>query len=69
MVNPTTVTKLRLLHELTLQKGSFEDLVIVNKIVASFEAYETLTVIEKVKANKIYRKLKLKDFKNERKSN
>ena len=58
MINPETVRKLKLLHEITLQKGSFSDLVKVNKIIEDFEKNQTLTREEAVQANKIYKQLK-----------
>lgn len=58
MINPETVRKLKLLHELALQSGSFEDLVKVNFIIEKFDKNETLSHRDLRQANKIYKKLK-----------
>lgn len=59
MINPETVRKLKLLHELTLQNGSFEDLVKVNFIVEKFDKTETLSHRDLKQANEIYKKLNI----------
>lgn len=58
MINPETVSKLKLLKKLVNAHGGGSDLTDFNQIVGAFTANETLTKAQAKKANQIYKRLK-----------